>query len=452
MAEVSEVIHPHGYWLSDFPDGSKYDPGLSEAIVALCSGQSVADVGCGRCKYLKALKAAGVNARGFDGNPETPSLDDGAEVADLALPHALAAYDRADTVLCLEVGEHIPAEYEATFLDNLCGMAKSRIILSWAVPGRPETGHVNCQSNGYVYDQMRNRSFYCNGKTTEQLRMKPNTLDYFRHTLMVFDRKAPADVPTGRTPHILVGMPYSHSPHQGSALRLWTGSSRRADVTPMDHSTSLLARNFNILFCTALTMRDRGDITHFAMLHDDVVPCDGWLDILLDELEAHDADMVSSVVAIKDHRGLSSTAIADPRTPWNVAKRLTMKELMELPATFSAADCGWPERALLVNTGCWLADLRRPVFQFTENPLPLFFTIKDRIIHENGVYQAQCEPEDWFFSRLLHERGGRVVATRKTGCAHYGNIAFLVDRPWGDLQEDDVGTIAELKKMAENNS
>ena len=39
-------------------------------------------------------------------------------------------------VMSLEVGEHIPADYEAIFLDNLARHAKEGVLLSWARPNQ----------------------------------------------------------------------------------------------------------------------------------------------------------------------------------------------------------------------------------------------------------------------------------------------------------------------------
>jgi hypothetical protein len=252
-------------------------------------------------------------------------------------------------------------------------------------------------------------------------------------------------------PTIFLVMPHGHNPEMAAAQRLWQANCGNANIIPFAHSTSALPRNFNILWSMALAMRDKGQVTHFAMLHDDVVPHpDDWLAILLAELGANDADLISAAVAIKDYRGLSSTGIEDPGNPWNPAKRLTMKEIHALPETFSAADCGWPDRALLVNTGCWMADLRRPIFRPRGNgEFPLYFTMNDRIVHENGLYRAQFEPEDWFFSRLLHKLGGRVLATRKVSPGHVGKMEFPSDCVWGELQEDNAGTIAELRALAD---
>ena len=39
---------------------------------------------------------------------------------------------------------------------------------------------------------------------------------------------------------------------------------------------------------------------------------------------------------------------------WDVLRRITLTEASRLPTVFSAADCGYPNQALLANTGCWV--------------------------------------------------------------------------------------------------
>jgi hypothetical protein len=87
--------------------------------------------------------------------------------------------------MSLEVGEHIPAEFESIYLDNVAKHAKGLIILSWAVPGQNGDGHVNCQSNEHIIDEMHLRSFTLDEVATKALRNSAS-LWWFKNTIMVF--------------------------------------------------------------------------------------------------------------------------------------------------------------------------------------------------------------------------------------------------------------------------
>ncbi len=176
------------------------------------------------------------------------------------------------------------------------------------------------------------------------------------------------------------------------------------------------------------------------MLHDDVVPEDGWLDILLEDLIRYDADVVSAVIPIKDGLGVTSTAIDDP-TDWNVLRRLTMKEVDRLPEVFSAKDCGYPDNALLPNTGCWICRFDRPwrnAMDPQTNTLKICFNIQDRIYlkdmgpDKGGVrYASDVRPEDWNFGRQLHALNCKVLCTKRVKLVHQGRSDYPNQGSWG---------------------
>lgn len=254
---------------------------------------------------------------------------------------------------------------------------------------------------------------------------------------------------------LLLVMPYSGPVMMRVAKVFWASPCNCADVVRVANPCTLLARNFNMLWATALNLYEKGEVTHFAMMHDDVEPPMEWLDVMFDEMQRVGADVISAVVPIKDDRGLTSTAIDDPLTNWEPAKRLTATEIMQLPETFSAADTEFPERALLVNSGCWLADMRCPAFHETKigsdglEESVAHFAICDRVVRREGMWAADAESEDWLFSKILFNLGVKVFATRKILVLHHGEISWRNDVAWGALKEDDRGSIAKLRRMAE---
>jgi SAM-dependent methyltransferase len=205
-------------------------------------------------------------------------------------------------------------------------------------------------------------------------------------------------------------------------------------------ATSLLDHCFNRLWCGALNLRQRG-ITHFAMIHDDVCPPQSWLNLLLDELDWCQADVMSAVVAIKSPDGLTSTAVetADPWFP----RRLTLKEVHDLPPTFTDEDVGGE---LLLNSGLWVCDLRKP---WVDNPEPLCFQTLNRLIKDaNGDWQAQVRSEDWEFSRAARARGAKLYATRKLAPVHTGEMEYPSDHVWGTQKTDEI-YVARNQKLQE---
>jgi hypothetical protein len=184
------------------------------------------------------------------------------------------------------------------------------------------------------------------------------------------------------------------------------------------------------------------------MLHSDVRPAPWWLDRLFEELVRLRADVVSTVSAMKDDRGLTTTAIGLAEEPYGFVRRLTMHEIMRLPETFcfrDLLDAGLAEegQCLLVNTGCWLCDLRKPWVTALDaaGNYRVYFTTTDRI-RPNAAGDVEdpivdVASEDWNFSRMLAREGASVWATRRVNAKHAGETDWPNDRAWGRWERDE---------------
>ena len=292
--------------------------------------------------------------------------------------------------------------------------------------------------------------------------------------------------------------------HPDSARMFWIGDLKSGDSRlrgkVYKDQFRISFGSGNIFFATALNAQefDGWDITHIFTMHNDVVPEVGYLDILMDEIERTGADFLSVLLPIKDLNGLSSTAIDSVDNPFCVERRITMTEAYQLPETFDAADCGYPDRALLVNTGLFLMDWtkdwrkltnpdgtlqinctspdrikRRPpnpgkvvdarvtisgrqavvasispskvvkvVFQDdnSESLLPLEELDLPKPHNEAllGRWEAQHSPADWLLSRHLHSVGAKVMCTRKVKALHMGDMPWTNMNPWGQWAVDEA--------------
>ena len=225
---------------------------------------------------------------------------------------------------------------------------------------------------------------------------------------------------------VFLGQPGYGELTAGAARGFWRAT-RLPDsqVCRQYNEGSLLAANFNALWVAALNLVHRGErVDYFAMQHADIEPCDYWLDGLIDELEARDLDMLGVVAPIKDPKGLTSIAVAhESGDSWRIKCRLTMSDVYRLPETFTSEDIGHP---ILLNTGLW-------VCRFGDWSKKVRFTINDRIAFDTKLdrYVGQCEPEDWYFSRLCHELGLKIGCTRKIPLEHRGPTRFTNTQAWG---------------------
>lgn len=247
---------------------------------------------------------------------------------------------------------------------------------------------------------------------------------------------------------VLLGLPFYPRSLEADALFAAIQAGRDADfaLRIQTYQSTGTAKAFNHLWSLALAMGERGEATHFAMLHADVVPGEDWLKTLVAECERLDADMVSAVVAIKDSRGITSTGRDQVKgDPWHV-RRFAMTEILGMPETFSvedtvAAGLNPDVCPLLVNTGCWVCDLRKPLwYELDEGGNAFFFfTMRDRLQKlRDGRWSPQSDSEDWDFSRKMASRGARYFCTRKVSTQHMGAWAYRNDCEWGTWKTDEV--------------
>lgn len=182
---------------------------------------------------------------------------------------------------------------------------------------------------------------------------------------------------------------------------------------------SLLTHNFNRMLFAAWDHRADWQLRWFLMIHSDVVPVsEGWLDVMLTRAKEHRLAALSVVLRIKAPVGdATSTALDQREGP----QRLTLRDLAQLPATFTGKDCRQAFRndRLLINTGLMILDLEQI------NPSRLYFATEDRVERgKDGVWRPESVPEDWMFSRQLRKQGLRYGATLEVEADHVGLWAW----------------------------
>jgi len=123
----------------------------------------------------------------YDGAPFSEESTNGAvRYLDLSVPQLwLPPYD---WVVCLEVIEHIPAEFESVVLDNVIRPAIVGVIISWALPTQPGGMHVNARPAEYVEEQLTRRGLTIDVDATLRLR-NGSELSWFQQNTVVYRKK-----------------------------------------------------------------------------------------------------------------------------------------------------------------------------------------------------------------------------------------------------------------------
>ena len=172
-------------------------PALAEYFVARRRGArpaTVGDFGAGRGWYSAYLnKVEGLAAAPYDYGARP-----GTAVRPFDISRPLnGTVPVFDAVLCLEVGEHVPARFEDVIFDNIATHAHDAVVLSWAAPGQPGLGHVNTLPEARVVAQMAARGWARDERASARLRAAAS-FPHFRAHVLAFSRALWPPEPRGK--------------------------------------------------------------------------------------------------------------------------------------------------------------------------------------------------------------------------------------------------------------
>lgn len=254
-------------------------------------------------------------------------------------------------------------------------------------------------------------------------------------------------------PKLLVVVPGGWNPSWGTSVAAFLASIRyHVDAEPSCHS----GPNFNAALQLGMNALIQKDFTHCVHLHTDTgVRCDRtdvrYADVMIEELDAHDADFISVCNTIKDERLLTSAGVGDPATPWNPFRRFTTKEFKyALPPTFTAEMIGYGDKYLLHNNACAMWDLRKPVWWKTdENGVLLHcFNFTERMRLGEREVLRDVDSEDWAYSRQMWKLGAKTILTSKIELLHTGTMTYSNRDEGGTYQAGDDATRANWAESA----
>ena len=177
---------------------------IVNAFLYFTSGKYVASFGDGPGRYKQLLNDSGklIGYDAYDGAPYCDVTSEGrVRFLDLTLPqYGLPLYD---WVMSLEVAEHIPAEFESVYIDNIVRHAKEGIVLSWARPGQGGYQHINERHFEYVVNLLDGLGFSHDKENSEKMRNSAE-LAWLRNNVNVYRRKAPYSDTCSGSPEIYI--------------------------------------------------------------------------------------------------------------------------------------------------------------------------------------------------------------------------------------------------------
>ena len=157
------------------------NPWLARGLSGLFGAGSSADVGSGVGAYSMFKKLL---------NPSSPpmvSLDGGENIEawsggrvgffDVSAAADVQGVEPVEWVMSVEMAEHVPRSLEAAVVANLHWLNTKGIVLTWALPGQPGSGHINGRSNRYVHSLLHQLGYTRDAEEEAKLRL---TVNHFR--------------------------------------------------------------------------------------------------------------------------------------------------------------------------------------------------------------------------------------------------------------------------------
>lgn len=219
---------------------------------------------------------------------------------------------------------------------------------------------------------------------------------------------------------VYIGCPtYNGYVHMGTCQAVFLASNQHMPDQVRFIKTSLLPNGFNQLWTQAINMREAYGITHFAMIHADIVPEYGWLDKLAETMIEGGYTVVSAVAPIKDMTGRTSCAIGTPGHATDMTSIL-LSDIWsgKYPPVITNSDM--PEgKILLMNTGLWLADIRDDWCKKCSFAIETWTETQS-----DGMVAYGCISEDWLFSHQLHSLGIPYAVDTRIRLQHDGSILY----------------------------
>jgi SAM-dependent methyltransferase len=161
---------------------------VAPLMMRLLQPRSVVDVGCGTAAWAAAFKAAGVReVLGIDGEYCTTANLEIAktefQAADLTKP--IQPSRRYDLAICLEVAEHLDAQYAPQLIDSLVKLAPA-VLFSAAIPFQGGEHHVNEQWPSYWVNLFTERGYAAIDAFRQPLWMNKEVAWWYAQNMLLF--------------------------------------------------------------------------------------------------------------------------------------------------------------------------------------------------------------------------------------------------------------------------
>jgi len=168
---------------------NNYDSKLADSIVSFIKEKDIKfvfDFGCSTGYYLKHLSEQLPDLKLTGVEPKVSERSDKhfENILDFDLAEPFIIGEKG-TIICLEVLEHIPAQFESIVIDNIKNHCDGYLILSWARPGQGGYGHFNEKNQNDVMDLFTKEGFVFLESETMSCR-NDTIVGWLKNNLLIF--------------------------------------------------------------------------------------------------------------------------------------------------------------------------------------------------------------------------------------------------------------------------
>ncbi|ACK72621.1 Methyltransferase type 11 [Gloeothece citriformis PCC 7424] len=193
-----------GPWQSEMhleylPEPIAFDEGLMKSVLNFYKPIKSLDLGCGLGYFVNYLREQGVDAWGVEAEDLGEHFKSPGHQIRKDLSQPLDLQEKFDLVICLEVIEHIPRDFEEIVFDNIVRHMSKYLLFSGATVGQQGIGHINERPESHWFWQLIKRGLVLRHQASLDVRLSC-TLPWYINNVSIWELVHPD---TRNTPTLL---------------------------------------------------------------------------------------------------------------------------------------------------------------------------------------------------------------------------------------------------------
>lgn len=189
-AELSGPWKPEMY--SEYlPEPVAFDEGLIKSVIDFYKPIKSLDLGCGLGYFVAYLREQGVDAWGVEAEDLGKHFKSPGHQIRKDLSQSLELQEKFDLVICLEVVEHIPRDFEEIVFDNIVRHMSKYLLFSGATVGQQGTGHINERPESHWFLHLIKRGLVLRYQASLDVRLSC-TLPWYAKNASIWELVHPA--------------------------------------------------------------------------------------------------------------------------------------------------------------------------------------------------------------------------------------------------------------------